>query len=300
MWIFGLAEALAVVLIAAIVFGVKWLRLRRERKRASARIAALIAAEIAETKTGRGCRAALRDAHLAFLTALSLPFRKDRVGDEDVWEWVLDTFARNVQQLEQITDDRSATGRKPLSGGADPREIRRARFDHAHPPAEPIPDLEIESLLAGLRNRLFERDADGKAAEGIKIKYAQLERAHEDLKARLESNAKLDPTGELREELDEARRYSLEFMQTAARSKRNFNILSQEHEVLEEHVEQLSWVLEHNRHSAHHLLVERDSLAEENKQLTVRLEMKDRHIEQLNRNYTILRREYNQLYGVTQ
>lgn len=303
-WIFALAEALAVSLILVAVLGFKWLRLRRERKefaRASEKISALFAGEIAKAKDRPARRPALQSTRLAYLTALSLPFKKRQVSDEQAWQNVLDTLARSFDELEKTTSNGFKTGTALKQGETDMRETPPASsVEQVEELTAPTLDTDIENLISGFRRRQSALDADWKTTEDLTVDYERLQRAHENLHSKLDSDSQLDSDGQLLREIDDAKRHSQEFMQAATKLKRNFNILTQEYEGQEEHIEELHTAIKHYRQSVHHLVIDRDGLAAEKKELMDQLQTKEKRIEKLKRDITLLRHEYNQLYGVTQ
>lgn len=301
-WILGLAEALAVSLVAAFVFFLKWRRLRRKLEdiaQGSAKIADLLDREIAGIEEGSGRDLASWDARATYLRALTIPFRRKQVCDEKAWEDVLETLRRCFEGFARPPLEHSQA---PALTGSDAELHEKSPAVEDEAESLEVPDLRVhlDALIQGYRLSRSTLDTSRKSMTELQIKYLHLQEVNQKLQTQLDAIAGADATGELREELDEARRCSLDLMRAAAVSKRNFNILTQQCDVLEQHIDQLQATIRGYRTSVRELIVERDSFAEETKDLMEQLELRERLVERLRHNYDLLRQEYDKLYGVTQ
>ena len=90
---------------------------------------------------------------------------------------------------------------------------------------------------------------------------------------------------------------NLAFMQAAYNAERNINSLEQQFDDFEERIHNLQVSVNNYRKSVHKLVTERDLLIEEKQQFITQLELKDKVIARLNRNYETLRREYTKIYS---
>lgn len=293
-WIYGLAEALAVTLVLAVVFGVKWWRLRQERQRLAQTcklIARAIKEDIEANQYKSTSRPELRNGRIGYLKALFKPFRSGRLDDEDAWREVLESLDQCFDGLRQST--RAATGKQepvpPAIGAKSPALDTEAAASRA--------TLETNADIDGLMNQyqisLSALNANRQVSADLQNRYVQLEQANEELRAQLGSS---ETGGPLRQMLDTFEQRNLEFMQIAFSAERNQAILQQELNALEEHIHNLNVTIKNSRKSAHKLLLERDALTEENQRLIEHQQSTDKLVVRLNRNYDALRREYTKLY----
>lgn len=292
-WIYGLAEALVLVLILAIVLGIKWWRLRKERRAwltLTQRVEHLIVDEIARVRDTRTNRPELRDGWIATLHALSKPFRHERLTEDEVWQEVIGAIDRCFEGLARTTASPGAQpARHPETAPAPSRE---AGFDS--------PDMEsdIDALLQHYqqgRTVLSDNQSNG---GDLKIKYQDLKLVSDNLLDRIAAigqGSEVDVLA-LRQELDVFMQSNLAFMQAAHNAERNLNFLDQQFDDFEGRIHNLQITVNNYRKSVHKLVTERDLLIEEKQQYITQLELKDKVIARLNRNYETLRREYTKIY----
>ena len=309
--LFTLAEALAVTGVLAVVLGLKWWRLRQRAGRtlkAERMIKRLLRAEIAKQEDKPNPRPEVRTAHLACLKVLTLPYSEQRLDDEPTWTRVLSTFEQCFEALEQPSGARA--GSRSAAPVDDSEPAQPGATPDSDPDSDPAPDdaldasasaaldAKMEALRGQYRRSISSLGADQETVAELRSKYAQLHEINQSLRSKLEALGQHDDTSELRQALEQAERCNLELMQAALGSKRNFNIMTQHCQALDDHVERLQTSIKGYRKSAHKLLLEREAHTEEIKALATQLEMRERLVERLNRNYKVLRDEYNRLHGV--
>lgn len=294
-WVYGLAEALALVSIVTIVLGIKWWRLRRERQdwlRLTEHIDHMITDEIARARDTRTKRPELRDGWIATLHAIAKPFRHERLAEESVWQEVFGALDRCFDGLARSTPS-------PVASAAASPETAAVR-----PPddalSSPSMEADIDDLLQPYREGRSAFSSSSQSMEGdLKSRYSELKQVSEGLLARI---ATIGQGGEvdvpaLRQELDLFMQSNLAFMQAAYNAERNINSLEQQFDDVEGRIHNLQVTVNNYRKSVHKLVTERDLLIEEKRQLITQLELKDKVIARLNRNYETLRREYTKIYS---
>lgn len=301
-WIYGLAEALAVAVLVAAILGSKWWRLRREHLAwlsACERIDGLIHEEIARARDKPTARPELRDSQILALRAVSRPFRHCQLAEEDTWSEALDQLDRCFEGLRQTTSGLTAMGHRATSKapGTPAPEHPESLEDEGL--SSPEMDSEIEALLA--QNRLGRSAFSLHRESGVDLKqrYRDLLHVNQGLRGRIDSLAQTGTTDPLREELDAFLQSNLAFMQAAFATERNFNLLEQQFDDFEERIHNLQVTINTYRKSVHKLVTERDLLNDEKLQYLTQLDLKEKVIARLNRNYENLRREYAKIYGVT-
>jgi hypothetical protein len=293
-WIYGLAEALALVLIVTIVLGIQWWRLRKERRSwltLAERVDRLITDEIIRARDTHTKRPELRDGWIATLHALSKPFRHERLAEDEVWHEVVGAIDRCFEGLARTTaSPRVQSARQPET---TPAPIQDVGLD------SPGMESDIEALLQDYqqgRTTLSENQSNG---GDLKIKYQDLKLVSDGLLDRIQA---IGPGSEvdmlvLRQELDVFMQSNLAFMQAAYNAERNLNFLEQQFDDFEGRIHNLQVTVNNYRKSVHKLVTERDLLIEEKQQYIAQLELKDKVVARLNRNYETLRREYTKIYG---
>lgn len=294
-WVYGLAEALALVLILAIVLGVKWWRLRKERQAwltLAQRVDHLLEDEITRVRDTPTKRSELRDGWIATLLALSKPFRTERLTEEAVWQEAVGAIQRCFEGLAHATASPNASppARQPETA---PVQIQDAGFD------SPSMDTDLDALLQGYQEGRSALSSNQSTGSELKVKYSELKQISEGLLARVESigrGGEVDVLA-LRQELDVFMQSNLAFMQAAHNAERNINFLEQQFDDFEGRIHNLQVTVNNYRKSVHKLVTERDLLIEEKQQFITQLELKEKVIARLNRNYETLRREYTKIYG---
>lgn len=292
-WIYGLAEALALVLIVTIVLGVKWWRLRKERQdwlRLAERIDHMIVDEIARARDTRTKRPELRDGWIATLHAIAKPFRHERLAEEAAWQEVFGA-------IDRCFDGLARSAPNPIAPTAKP-ETTAIQFQ-ADALSSPNMEADIDDLLQQYQQGRSAISASQFTEVDLKSKYSELKQISEGLLARI---ATIGQGGDvdvlaLRQELDLFMQSNLAFMQAAYNAERNINSLEQQFDDFEGRIHNLQVTVNNYRKSVHKLVTERDLLIEEKRQLITQLELKDKVIARLNRNYETLRREYTKIYS---
>ena len=294
-WIYGLAEALALVLILAIVLGVKWWRLRKERQAwltLAQRVDHLLEDEITRVRDTPTKRSELRDGWIATLLALSKPFRNERLTEDLAWQEAVGAIGRCFEGLARTTLN---LGTQPptLKPETVPAPFVDEGFD------SPSMESDIDALLQNYQEGRSALSSNHSTGSELKVKYSELKQISEGLLARIES---LGHGGEvdvlaLRQELDVFMQSNLAFMQAAHNAERNINFLEQQFDEFEGRIHNLQVTVNNYRKSVHKLVTERDLLIEEKQQFITQLELKEKVIARLNRNYETLRREYTKIYG---
>lgn len=290
-WIYLLAEALLVSLGLAGFFGYRWWRLHSERRlliRICEQVSAHLGEAIAAAQNDPLHRPELRQAEVACLSALLPPFSDLRLADVAAWD---DIFAGLHTTFDVL--GRQLT---PLPAEAD-----------AAGPMEDAPEgfcpEELDQALAGLLNQhdqgLATLVASRDVTVDMKRKCEDIRQAHHNLRVNLESVAKLDRGGQLQPLLTDIEKSNLELQQMVFSLERAQGSLGPQLEALGQQVHNLQATVQNYRKSLPKLVLERDSLAEEKKELLKQLEAKIKLVDRLNRNYEVLRREYTKLYQAT-
>jgi hypothetical protein len=297
-WIYGLAEALALVLIVAVVLGVKWWRLRRERQAwlgFSARIDRLIEDELARVRNKQSGRPELRDAWIATLRALSKPFQDERLIEDQAWEEVIGLIDRCFDGLAHTT--RNSTARPAVEPTPAVASMAPAHDAGTLKPSEDT-DSDIDALLAHYQAGRSALSSNQSSGGELNQKYQEMLGLQDGLMARIKAAGKggvIDMIA-LQQELETFEQSNLAFMQAAHNAERNLNFLEQQFDDFEGRIHNLQVTVNNYRKSVHKLVTERDLLIEEKQQYITQLELKDKVIARLNRNYETLRREYTKIY----
>lgn len=302
LWIYGLAEALVVTAVLAAFMGFKWWRLhreKRERRAASARIHGLFEKEIARADSETGTRSEWRECRIASLRALSRPFARDRIGEEAAWSEALDHLDRCFGALARTAANPIAAPGRPVAETSESRPYEPPQAFDDEGLASPGIESDVEALLE--QYQLGRATFASNQANGgdLRQKYRDLLQVNQGLRARIDTLGPSEETDTLREELDGFLRSNLAFMRAALTAERNFNLLEQQFDDFEERIHGLQMTINTYRKSVHKLLSERDLLNEEKQQSMIQLDLKDKLIARLNRNYETLRREYAKIYGGT-
>ena len=292
-WIYGLAEALALVLIVTIVLGIKWWRLRKERQdwlKLAERVDQMIADEIARARDTRTKRPELRDGWIATLHAIAKPFRHERLAEEAAWQEVFSAIDRCFEGLARIAPSPAATAKPETSTIL----LQEAGL------SSPNMEADIDDLLQQYQQGRSAIASSQSTDVDLKSKYGALKQVSEGLLARIATVGKGGGETDmlaLRQELDLFMQSNLDFMQAAYNAERNINSLEQQFDDFEERIHNLQVSVNNYRKSVHKLVTERDLLIEEKQQFITQLELKDKVIARLNRNYETLRREYTKIYS---
>jgi hypothetical protein len=297
-WIYGLAEALALILIIAIVLGVKWWRLRRERQvwlGFSERIARLIEDELARVRHKQSDRPELRDGRIATLRALYKPFQDERLIEDQAWEETVSLIDRCFDGLAQTTHNSAA----------------RPTVAPVVPPTAPVHDVgtsavpedtdsDINALLQQYQAGRSALSSNQSSGSELNQKYQEMLDLQDGLMARIKAASKggvVDMVA-LQQELDTFVQSNLSFMQAAHNAERNVNLLEQQFDEFEDRIHNLQVTINNYRKSAHKLVTDRDALLEEKQQFISQLELKEKVIARINHNYETLRREYTKIYDL--
>ena len=284
-WIYGLAEALALSLVFTALFGIQWWRLRRERQkfeRSSRAIAGIFKEEIARLNNKPTARPELRGSLEACLSAFSKPFKKRQLADEEAWKTVVENVGHCFDDLQRTTQGVSATGHPSgLDASDDMAGLSDTELDSG-----------IDSLLTGYRAGTSAIETNREATAELKRNYQQLQLANRNLRQKLQ----VDKNSELWQLFDTSERSNAVFMRTLSVKERSYNLLVKEFEALREHVHNLQATIGNYRKSVHKLVLEQSGLAEENRQLHEQQEVTTRLVTRLNRDYDTLRNEYTKLF----
>lgn len=293
-WLYSLAELLAVVLLVAIVFGIKWWRLRRERRTwlgLSERIERLIDNEIAATNSKHADRPELRDSHLAILCAIAKPFQDERLTEDQAWSEVIGLIDRYMTALTQVTA-RPTNQRTAAPPAATPAEQTAA--NEAAAAAE---SQEFE-LINGMLQQCQRGRSTLPEGENLQRTYQDMIQTQEQLLARVRAareGCQLDMDA-LQADLTTATENNSAFMQAAHTTERNIQQLEQIFEDFETRIHNLQVTINTHRKSAQKLITERNSLQQDKELLLGQLAIKEKIIARLNRSYETLRREYVKIY----
>ncbi|MFD2111426.1 hypothetical protein [Thiorhodococcus fuscus] len=293
--IYALVEFCAATLIAAVVLGFKWWRLYRrqvELTRTCKMIAQRISKEIAELGGGRAEGAAHGDARVAFLESLAKPFETRDIADALAWNLVLDDlhhvfyeWGRKQEEAIPPTDDAGyrVSGEKGTPVAApDLREyLGLNRLDSG-----------IDDLLAQYETSQSSFSANRGDIGTLTEKCRQLDSANRELRLQLKSAKKSDLGAPLNQYLDSIERQNADLMNLLAESDQHQNTLGLELERLATRILSLKSTNQEYRKLVQEILLERDSLAEQKRQLLVQ-------IQRMNRSYSSLRLEYSKLYRST-
>lgn len=284
-WIYGLAEALALSLVLTALFGIQWWRLRRDRQKMEPTcraIAGMLKEEIDRIKNRPTARPGLRKSQTAYLTALSKPFKQRQLVDEDAWKAVVENLGQCFDDLTRTTQEMSEPDHpSALDASDDTAGLSTAELD-----------LGIDSLLTGYQTGKSAIETNREATAELKRNYQQLQLANRNLRQKLQ----MDKNSELWQLFETYERENAVFMKTLSAKERNYNLLVKEFEALRERLQHLQATIDNYRKSVHKLLLERSGLDEENKQLREQREVTDRLVTRLNRNYDTLRNEYTKLF----
>lgn len=285
-WIYGLAEALALAVLAAIVFGVKWWRLQQQRNkltRTCHAIAAMLREEIAKKKSHMTTTHESRDYQIACLQTLMQPFQKKTVDEEQVWKNVLNNLDNHFDELLRTTCDLAALKNDDeinFTHGSEFLEEDYAEVDNELSSLKM--DADIDAILSQYQIDMETLAANQKLNEELKQKYQNLEHANQDLQSEINEITQLELNSPLGQQLDAFRKSSLEFMRQASVAKSHCNSLSQQIDVLEAHLHHHQVNINHYRKSVHKLLINRDTLAKEKKQLIAQIKETNRLVARLN------------------
>lgn len=304
-WLYGLAEALALCLVAALVFAYKWWKLFQASRRLER--ACFTMASLLEQRGERARQDAMQGKPLQedwamSCKALAALFAQQRLEDAEAWEAVLGTLGLSIAKLAPREPQPPA----PQSGPTETvayLEASAPMEDGAVPPAAglamPELDAEIGRLLDQHSRGMATLDESRSTAADLRRKCEEIRLANQNLRAKLESVAKQDRTGQLRQILDEVEQSNLDLQQMAFAAEHQHKGLGAQLDALGQQIHNLQLTIRNYRKSLQKLLLERDALVQENKEHLKQLEAKTRLIERLNRNYDALRREYTKLYEAT-
>ncbi len=293
-WIYGLAEALAVSLFLTAVCGFNWWRLRQSHQQSEQMrkaIAAMIKDRISELDSASNTRPELQRIELESLQALLKPFRKQQFNNEEVWKAVLESLERSVREAMRVTHapaEKLAQGITQIAESAiedeDPDLFSASKLDTG-----------IEDLLAQYQVGKSAIGTNQDATADMKHHYQQAQLANRELRRKLN----LENNAELLQIFDTYERSNAAFMKTLSVKERSYNLLVKEYESLQEHIHNLQVTISNYRKSVHKLVGERSTLSEENKQLQEQISVTNQLIGRLNRNYDALRNEYTKLFDTT-
>lgn len=291
--LYGLAEALTLSLVLTILFAVLWWKQRHalmKLRRTSKAIANLLKAKLAKLDQAPTTRPELRATRLMFLDALAQPFSKRLFGEESAWIEALDNLEHCFDELPEIVGDALDAGAQGVPAALAPGA--------AHSTDEALSgqlDSGIEAILARNAAGVAAIKANREATAELKRNYEQLQMANQELRMKLQA----DKTGELWQAFEAQEQSKAAFMQTLAVKERSYKLLVQEYEGLQVHLQNLQTTIGSYRKSVHKLLLERDTVTEENKQLREQHDASNKLVARLNRNYDGLRKQYNELFELT-
>jgi chromosome segregation ATPase len=296
-WIYGLAEALALSLILTTLFGVGWWKLHQDRKKLELtckKIAGMLKEDIDDISQKPTTRPELRNVRVSYLKTLAKPFKKRQLNDEQVWKDVLETLERSLDALMQTTRSASEPDHQALkiTNGADAIHADSADTDELS--ADTL-DSELDRMLAGYQAGKSAIETNREATVEMKRHYQELQLANQKLRQKLQ----VDKTSELWQAFDTYEQSNAAFMKTLSVKERSYNLLVKEYESLQEHIHNLQVTISNYRKSVHQLILERSTLTEENKQLLEQHEVTNRLVVRLNHNYDTLRNEYTKLFETT-
>lgn len=295
-WIYGLAEALALVSVLAVVLGAKWWRLRQERQGWLAlgkRIDTLLDAAIVRARDAKTTRPELRDGQIAALRALSKPFQQNRIGDDGAWHEAIGVIERCFAGLAKTT-----SGIQTAAQPEYPSNTQSVTSPDSDINA-PKMDSDIDALLTHSRLGRSQLAASQSSGLELRQRHQELEQVNAALLAHLESISQgetVDMTA-LRQELDLFMQSNHALIQAAYKKDRNLNFLEQHFDDLEKRIHNLQVTINNYRHSVVKLITERDLLLEEKQRYLSQLEIEKKVIARLNRNYDALKREYTKSYN---
>lgn len=292
-WIYVLVEVLVISLGLTGFFGYRWWCLHAERQlliRICEQVAADLAETIAAIRNDPLRRPELRNAEIACLSALTPPFADLKLADVGAWDDIFASFHATFDQLaRQLT---------PLLAEPSTEDANLGEDD-----ATPVDPQELDSALAGLLAQhdqgLATLNASREVTVNMKRKCEDIRQAHHNLRVNLESVSKMDRSGQLQPLLADIEKSNLELQQMVFSLERAQGSMTPQLEALGLQVRNLQATVQNYRKSLPKLVTERDSLAEENKDLNKQLEAKIKLVDRLNRNYEVLRREYTKLYQAT-
>jgi DNA repair exonuclease SbcCD ATPase subunit len=306
-WIYGLAEALALSLVAAVVFGFKWWGLRRERhqmERVCQEVLGSLEEELEAARKDPMRRPELRDGRVACFHALSAPFQRGRFCEAEAWQDTLDILNRSFDELArstlpslppEATPAAEAIESRPSGKGAGSDEEPEVGAGFACPELE----TEIDLLLTQHNRGVATLAASRGVAVDMKRKCEDIRLANQNLRVKLESVVKQDRSGQILQMLDEIELSNHDLQQMMFATERHHSNLGPQIDALGQQIRNLQLTVKNYRKSLQKLLLDRDALAEEKKEFVKQLEAKTKLVERLNRNYDALRREYTKLYEAT-
>ena len=152
-------------------------------------------------------------------------------------------------------------------------------------------DFDVDALLEQYQVGLATFSASRETTAELKRKCLSLERTKRNLRSRVESLSHPDSSVRLREAIDELESNNSELLQLVHDTERHYNALALEFSEIEKKTHNLRLTVVDYRKLVQALLLERDSLAEQKKQLIAQ-------VGSLNRNYDSLRLEYFKLYRI--
>ncbi len=305
LWLYSLAEALALSVVVAAIFGFKWWGLRKQSSRlehARKEVLARLDREIAGCGKYPPRRLELREGRIACFKALSAPFQVGKLGEAGVWREVLDDLGRSFDKLAQAAPPSPPPGLPPLVTAEESEPAEKAEesdteevenFDY------PELDTEIDALLSQHERGVATLSANRKVTGDLKRKCEEIRQANQNLRDKLASVAKQEHGGQLQRMLDEVEQSNLDLQQMVFATERHHSNLGPQLDALGQQIRNLQLTIRSYRKSLQKLLLDRDALAQEKKELIKQLEAKTKLAERLNRNYDALRREYTKLYEAT-
>lgn len=309
LWFYGLIELSLVLFIIALVSGLAWWRLWRERrslKQACRRVDALCSQALEACREHPADFSEQQRLHLACVQALRTPFRRQQLADEGLWGELLSQIQHLVDSAPEraavVAASSSAPDTTPWPRGAE-AEVVGSDGAEADDEADDGADVDqrIDTVLAQYKTGMRTLSDSREVSEDLQERYAQLQSADQRLAQHLHESAFRDDAERTRllQELDQFARSNEAFMQAATANERGLHALEIELDLLNQRLHEMRESFTRHRQSTHKLLLDRDALAEERKRLLMQLKMNERLVSRLNRNYNALHREYTRLYEAT-
>ncbi len=304
--LYGLAEALALCLAVALFFGYKWWKLfqaNRRLERACAQMPILLKQRSERAKLDSKLGKPAQESWAAHCKALAALFERRRIDRTEDWEAALETLGQSLAKLTPA--EPPAPQPSPVATTAIAATPEEGAAPEPDPPAAaaglamPELDAEIGKLLDQHSRGVASLNESHTATMDLRRKCEDIKLANQNLRIKLESVAKQDRTGQLRQILDEVEQSNLDLQQMALAAEHQHSGLGAQLDALGQQIHNLQITIRNYRKSLQKLLLERDALIGENKEHLRQLETKTRLIERLNRNYDALRREYTKLYEAT-
>jgi len=295
LWVYGLAEFCAVTSIAALVFGINWWRLHKRQakmRRTCKAVSNRIAKEVESFGNVREA-GAHRDDPRALLESLARPFDEE-IAEAAAWKSVLD----DLHHLIQVWDREQVASSVPAHAESAPATLGKASAslvgasDIPAYPGDDGLDTGIDDLLDQYEASLSSFSANRDDISNLTDKCRQLESTNKELRHKLDTTSQSDLTEQLIQDLDAIEQQNLEFQTLLSESSQHQNVLGIELDQLATKILSLKSINQEYRKLVQETQLERDSLAEQKKQLL-------RQLERMNRTYSSLRLEYLKLYRVT-